>query len=699
MIRKPARHLELLAPAGSLEAFFAALDSGADSVYCGLKEFSARAKAKNFTLAEAERLTAHAHRQGKKLYVTLNTLLKEAELPLLIDILADLAAIGVDGIIIQDLGVWRLARTWFPELPLHASTQMTVHNAAGVRMLERMGFVRAVLARELALAEITEIRQQTAIELEHFVHGALCFAISGQCFFSSTISGMSGNRGRCAQPCRRRHLHRDQAGYHFSTSDLCGLDLLPDLIRAGVSSFKIEGRMKSAEYVARVVTAYRLVLDAPAGERKTALREAGEHLALSFGRPATRGFLAGWVPTNIASPSRLGALGRHLGEVLSLRGGMIGLTVQDRLHVGDRLRIQPQNDQAAVGFTVREILVNDRSVRAAKAGDFIRVRNSGKGPVHVGDAVYKVGGKQLFTLSAEACRKRLAETVPAEDRNPTVGDRAAKARATLLAARTEQAAPASFSLTLGGRGLKDLGVPPRQEAQRLQIPLSEDNLAELKKNERRLAGYKERLVWKIPPLLFGPQWTDYRRAVQMLAGQGFRTFRVANLGHLPLFEGLADITLLGDFRCFVLNSQAALAWHELGLAEAAAGLEDDRENLAALLARPLPLPLAVTVYAPLPVLLSRIPLRGIRSGTILRSDKGEGYRILNHLGLTEVIGEEDFSLLGHVQELLTMGCSLFQVELEHCGADSAKGRQILDALKEDRPLPGTTTWNYRRGLV
>ncbi|MHB8811168.1 MAG: U32 family peptidase, partial [Desulfobulbaceae bacterium] len=548
MTRNQAQRLELLAPAGSLEAFFAALDNGADAVYCGLKEFSARVKAKNFTLAEVERLTASAHRERKKLYVTLNTLIKEAELPKLIDILAGLAGMGVDGIIIQDLGVWRLARTWFPELALHASTQMTVHNGAGVRMLEQMGFVRAVLARELSLAEIAEIRQQTAIELEHFVHGALCFSISGQCFFSSTVSGMSGNRGRCAQPCRRRYQHRGQPGYHFSTSDLCAIDLLPDLIEAGITSFKIEGRMKSAEYVARVVAAYRLVLDAAPRERKEALREAGEHLALSFGRPATRGFLTDFAAAGIATPSQQGTQGQHLGDVTSLRQGLIGLTVNDRLHVGDRLRIQPANDQAGTGFTVREMLAGEKSVRAVKAGEFVRVRNAGKGAVHIGDAVFKVGGKQLFTLSSDTCRKRLAAIAVPGGQGGAAGDRAAQARAALLAARTESATTSAFALTVRGRGIFDCQLLEQPGVKRLQLPLTPENLVELKKNELRLAGFKERLIWEIPPMLFGAEWQEYRRAVQMLAGRGFSTFRVANLGHIPLFAGLKDIKLLGGFR-------------------------------------------------------------------------------------------------------------------------------------------------------
>ncbi|MCK4503931.1 MAG: U32 family peptidase, partial [Desulfuromonadales bacterium] len=171
---KPDKTPEILAPAGSLETFFAALDSGADAVYLGLKDFSARAKAKNFTLEDLEQMVAYAHREQRRVYLALNTLVKETELPRLVEVLAAIEAMGIDAVILQDLAVWQLAREFFPSLELHASTQLTIHNAAGVKMLEKMGFERAVLARELSLAEIAVIHQQTNLDLEHFIHGAHC---------------------------------------------------------------------------------------------------------------------------------------------------------------------------------------------------------------------------------------------------------------------------------------------------------------------------------------------------------------------------------------------------------------------------------------------------------------------------------------------------------------------------------------------
>jgi len=405
---------ELLAPAGSLETFFAAMDSGADAVYVGLKDFSARAKAKNFTLPELERMLAYARHHQRRLFVTLNTLVKQQELPQLCETLATLEALQVDGIIIQDLGIWNLARTHFPGLELHASTQMTIHNAAGVRQLEKMGFKRAVLARELTLEEIADIRAESSIELEHFVHGALCFSFSGQCTFSSWLGGKSGNRGRCAQPCRRRYRHHGKDAYFFSPNDLSAIDLLPQLASAGVCSLKIEGRMKSAEYVATVVEAYRKALDAAPAQRKAVIQQAKEQLKGSFGRLPTRGFLSGPEPTDIAVPSIKGATGRLLGELSAVHGNQVVFRTRDRLHLGDRLRIQPGSDKAGTAFTIKQLFIGKQPTKKASAGATVSIPTPFRGQFHKGDAVFKVSSEQAYTLSDQAARKRLARfTTPA----------------------------------------------------------------------------------------------------------------------------------------------------------------------------------------------------------------------------------------------------------------------------------------------
>lgn len=401
LVNKP----ELLAPAGSLESFFAAIEKGADAVYAGLQEFSARARAKNFSLAQMERMLAYAHGQNRRIYITLNTLVKENELPQLVDTLAALAGMRVDGVILQDLAVARLIRNHFPSIPLHASTQLTIHNTPGVKMLQELGFQRAVLARELAVDEIAAIAASTPIEIECFVHGALCFSISGQCFFSSLLGGHSGNRGRCAQPCRRLYSHRGKEGHYFSTSDLSAIDLLPDLIKAGVKSLKIEGRMKSAEYVASVVEAYRTVLDAPEKSHKEALAVAKGILKYSFGRTPTKGFLASQQPDDIANPWQKGGTGRYIGQIKSIKGKNLVFETRDALHVGDRLRAQPKSDMAGQAWTLREMTFNRRKSMEAPAGSIVEVETPFS--FSVGDSIYKVSSKEAYTLSDSACQRRL----------------------------------------------------------------------------------------------------------------------------------------------------------------------------------------------------------------------------------------------------------------------------------------------------
>jgi putative protease len=778
---------ELLAPAGSFEAFFAAVDAGADAVYTGLKEFSARAKAKNFTLADIEKLTHYLQRDGKRLYVTLNTLVKEAELPQLIDTLGALEQIGIDAVILQDLAVWKLVREHFPGLELHASTQMTVHNAAGVKMLERMGFTRGVLARELSLAEIGEIRRQTSLELEHFIHGALCFSFSGQCYFSSFLGGKSGNRGRCAQPCRRRHRYRQQQGYYFSTNDLSAIDLLPELEQAGVCSLKIEGRMKSAEYVHKVVRAYRQVLDASGKERQSVLREAKQLLKESFGRQPTRGFLPGGQPSDIAIPSVKGATGRYLGEVARVRGGEISLKTKAGLHLGDRIRIQPATDKAGTAFTIRQLQLGKRSVKQTPAGSFVSIPSSFQGQFKVGDGVFLVSSSSAFTMSDAACKRKLGQVKPVAEKvdlSIAVSPQQLQVEAT-VAGQTERfsyridsypaetraldrqtlqqvfVATADEPFRLGKLRcgeLPEIVIPPKrlkqirrdlyaqlrqlrqpqkqqskhqhvaaarsallpkdstrpgrrqvrillrdardqrilqdQQVDQVLIPLTGQNLQAANKLLRRA----EQVIWDLPFIIFDRDWNDTRNAIRQLIQAGFRNFRLNNLGHFPFFDNQENLNLFSSFRLFSLNSQAISAWAELGISECELYIEDDRENLSELLSRKLPLPTALTVYASVPLLTSRIAIRNVRSDNPVLSDREDAYRVQQRQGLTWLNSETDFSFIANLQELQSFGCHNFIVDLSHLGPFSAAGKKVLEALRRGADPADTSKFNYLMGM-
>ncbi len=260
------KKVELLAPAGNVNGFYGAVRAGADAVYLGGSRFGARAYAENFTTKELTDCIRYGHLFGRKVYLTVNTLFKESEIGELFDYLAPFYEAGLDAVIVQDMGVLRFIRECFPGLKLHASTQMTLCSGYGAMLLKQLGAVRIVPARELSLEELVAIKGQTGMELETFIHGAMCYCYSGQCLFSSMLGGRSGNRGRCAQPCRlpyevRTDQEKSGVCYPLSLKDMCTIEHLPRLIEAGLDSFKIEGRMKKPEYAAGVTAIYRRYID------------------------------------------------------------------------------------------------------------------------------------------------------------------------------------------------------------------------------------------------------------------------------------------------------------------------------------------------------------------------------------------------------------------------------------------------------
>ncbi|WP_026516040.1 U32 family peptidase [Butyrivibrio sp. MC2021] len=259
------KKVELLSPAGNYETMVGAFNAGADAVYLGGSRFGARAYADNFDRDQVLDAISYAHINGKKIYMTVNTLVKEREFGELYDFMLPFAEKNLDGVIVQDYGVMRLIRREFPNVELHASTQQTVTGVNGARLLKELGCCRVVPARELSLEEMKKIRTEADIEVEAFIHGAMCYCYSGVCLFSSMVGGRSGNRGRCAQPCRLPYrLLGDKSGreqYPLSLKDMCTVDMIPELIEAGIDSFKIEGRMKKPEYSAGVTSLYRKYID------------------------------------------------------------------------------------------------------------------------------------------------------------------------------------------------------------------------------------------------------------------------------------------------------------------------------------------------------------------------------------------------------------------------------------------------------
>jgi putative protease len=380
--------IELLAPAGNFDALAAAVESGADAVYLGGNKFNARAYADNFDAETLAKAVDYAHIRGVRILVTVNILLSDRELAEALDYISFLYSIGVDAIIVQDLALLKLASALFPDMEVHCSTQMTVHNIEGARYYAALGAKRIVLARELSLDEIRNIVQNAGVDIEIFIHGALCVSYSGQCLMSSLIGGRSGNRGRCAQPCRRKYSFYNfrtgktesgnQSKHLMSTRDLNTYNRLEELVESGVTSLKIEGRMKKPEYVAIVVKHYREALDCILKKSRSKSEQADYELKSAFNREFTEGYLFNKRNRDIVSIERPDNRGIRLGKVLKQKGDIATISIEEGfLNDGDGIEVISKNGRST-GTIISGIRVKGNNVKIAGKGDnaeiFIRDR-------------------------------------------------------------------------------------------------------------------------------------------------------------------------------------------------------------------------------------------------------------------------------------------------------------------------------------
>lgn len=398
---------EILAPAGDFHAFIAAVENGADAVYLGGKAFSARAFAGNFDHEELEKAIEYAHLRGVRIYVTVNILIDNSELKDAIFYVKNLYDMGVDGVILQDLGLSYLISRALPEMNIHGSTQMTIHNSEGAEFLSEMGFKRVVLARESSLEDISRINEESSIELEIFAHGALCISYSGQCLMSSLIGGRSGNRGKCAQPCRMSYTLVDEKGNNeadegigehlLSPRDLNTLELLPEICKSGVNSIKFEGRMKRPEYVATVIRIYRAVLDRlkDAPENFFVSPEELKELAQIFNRDFTHGYLISNPGRNLMSYKRPNNRGSRLGRIEEIedQGSRALIKLDEGLKVGDGVEIWVTKG-GRQGFFIDTMMLNGKSVQEADRGETVSINILGQ--PRAGDRVFKTHDVKLI---------------------------------------------------------------------------------------------------------------------------------------------------------------------------------------------------------------------------------------------------------------------------------------------------------------
>ena len=674
-----------------MEAFFAALDSGADAVYLGLKTFSARGRASNFTIQDLERLVPYAQSMGRKVYVAMNTIVKEDELPVVIENLSALSALRVDAVIIQDLGIYRLMRNHFPELTMHASTQMTVHNSAGINQLSSMGFKRIVVAREMTLDEIKMARKKSDVEIEAFVHGSMCFSYAGSCFFSSYLGGKSSNRGVCTQPCRREYKAGHDEMNPFSMGDLSALELIPQLLKTGIDSFKIEGRMKSVEYVDNVVKAYRMVMDAPSGDEALALDQAKNLLKDVMGRQRTTGFFLNERPKSVTVPGKSGNLGRFAGKVIACKGTRAQIKTATDLHIKDRLRIQNAKTGGRTAFSLSHIWIRGQNITKVKKGENVEIAVPNK--LNPGDTIFKTTSHEHRGKNVEARRRfdRLKAT--------KVAQASGKSAASLMAALEAERIEAPRGEVLRGALVRVAKLTDvysfANQCDGIIVPLYRANLHNLKKHMKRLKTMRERIVWSLPLVIQEGEIPMYKDVIGYLASEGFLNWQVSNMGHFNLLKPF-QCRLMSSQYLHALNSSAILSLKDLGCSRVTISIESDGGNLDALAAKGAPAVGDLLLYSHLPLYVSRVKWEKKKGS--YGDQEGDQYIPKEKDGLTYVYADKPFSFFGYMKRFKRLGFRNFQIDLSGESSERENYGEIFNAFKTGKWLEECSPMNMETGL-
>lgn len=678
--------LELLAPAGNPEALDAAVGEGADAVYLGLRSFNARMRSSNFAYNQFEAAVDVLHRQAKKIYVTVNTVFEEREADRMYQLLQYLDKVGPDGIIVQDLGVVKMVRDHFPSLRLHASTQANVSSAAGANQLSRWGFKRVVLARELSKDEIASVHHGTNLELETFVHGALCTSVSGLCLFSSWLGGKSANRGACAQACRRLYNTESSSGYYFSPDDLELVSRIPDLVDAGVSSFKIEGRMKSAEYVGTVVSAYRYMIDNYKFDAERALAKAQALLRNDFARNKTVFWFDGQPAPDYIRPDQAGGTGIPLGKVREVRafeGKLEGrwalINTFDGIAEGDSVRVHRADDSGRETGKIKEVLEKPE-------GMFLRLEI----PFRQNDTIYLIQTKSM----ARRYKNVLPSSLDRYHRFPSY-DSAPRSALPKLAPDRQEAFPEGLYALVGR--VADLHVLLAARPIKAVLRFNRKTAQDLRAQEGTVPFKRGSLALWLDPFFpeADSQWLSDELDYWISRGQ--RHFVINNLGHLNLLKS-RDVSMAAGPWLYAFNTRAAAFLFENGVDCIIPPYEISKQALQRVSEAVPPGSLMPIAFSFPPLFTIRAPLAWNYDFRQFVDKDGTGYELVKDGTGSAVIPSVPVSLTDRVPLLKKEGYGRFLLDFGQIELAKPMYKKVFQAAAEGRILQDTVRFNWKSGF-
>lgn len=648
---------ELLLPAGSLETFFAAIEGGSDAIYLGLKKFNARNRAKNFSFYELQNIVTEANTRNIKVYVTLNTLIKNSETTELIETLAILNQIKPNALIIQDLALANIVNSYFPKLQIHASTQMAVHNSASCNFLKDNGFSRVVLARELTLNELSVLSQNVEVETEFFIHGALCYSVSGQCLFSSYLGGNSANRGLCTQVCRRNFKNQTTRSPLFSMKDFQLIDYIPLFSKMRISSLKVEGRMKTADYVYNVARAYRLAID-----DHSKIDEAKNILQTDFAREKTSWFIGKDVKNATTSKSETGCF---VGQVDYLNEGYFSVKTEIQLTKNAKLRIRNSKDTEAEYIKIARIIKEQDSYKI-----YTDTQN-----MYVGQELYLVGFND-FNLKTKFTKVSHKSIIPCSRQ------KCESIKRSFQVVGSKNTVLRLFVRVGSLANLKKLDSS-NFEAVFLKASLCEfESLLSFQIGNSA----KEKVFIELPKYISElalPQWCSL---LQRAAKIGYNRFAISNISQLALLPE----------KCFVAANENLYLLNDIAVNFAKQYLryycyscENDYPNLISGRDRGGIIP----VFFRPQLFYSRQPIQSAK----FLDDSGLSYKKHTESGFTIITDNRAVSWTQNIEKFRAKGFTRFLIDVSN-DSDFENLTSILQSVNKSVKMANTTDFNMKKGL-
>ena len=729
---------ELLAPAGNVEALDAAIGEGADAVYLGLKSFNARLRSSNFAWREFEAAVESLHRMGRKLYVTVNTVCTEQETVRLYRFLSYLNKIGPDGLIVQDFGVIRMCQEFFPALELHASTQMNVESAAAANLLAAQGLKRVVVARELGLDEVRHIKENTKAEIEMFVHGALCVSESGLCQFSSFLGGKSANRGMCTQACRRIYkaelYSTEEQGYYFSPCDLQLIDHVPELMKAGVDSFKIEGRMKSAEYVGAVTAAYRYVMDHWEKDRKGSIAEGHRILSTDFARSKTDywyGFASvqdgiGNAGEKILDPKQAGGTGIFLGTISELRAASAeekaaATAFQKKLSAGaapagDAKDARPQDEKATEiqmalirggsydpdeGDSIR-LHRRDDTGRMSHKVRLVQTDSNGKRWIDVPTGFTR--GDSVYLLQTKSMSKRYKRVLPQDlshYRRQPGAEKLPVLDLTPVARDSMKWFPEGLYIAVSTTA--DAHVVQAAHPVRIIIELNNETSYDfLNKDsaEKPLLPYSRKMtIIALDPFTAEGSLPELQKVLSVLLERGYTQFIVNNLAQIQMLRGKKGVQLIAGPYLYTFNRWAVSFLENQDIMALQMPYENSEFNLETTFktaeerSRVL-----LPIFAYPTLFRMRFKLPSSYDFTFFSDKERTTFKVNSTPDGSFVMPEYPFSIIDKAESLKSKGWKRQLVDFSKTKVAKTDVRDLLTLLQTKGRIEGASRFNWKDGF-